>query len=319
MTENRTIVIGTRKSRLAVRQALSIGAEIKKIAPLLQIQYKPIVTTGDMLLDAPLAKIGGKGLFIKELEKEMVNGTIDIAVHSLKDMPTSLPSDLCIAALTRRGDHRDAFISNTYKTFETLPAGAIVGTSSLRRAAQLLHCRRDITIKNLRGNILTRLSKLDAGDYDAIILAAAGLQRLGLDDRIRQYLPTALCLPAVGQGVLAVEARRGDDDLRRMLHRLNDPSTALTVTAERAFLRRIEGSCQVPVGVFGHISGRLFSLEAVIASADGAVLYRRKATCPVTADTERLAMNLADELLASGGREVLAGLGITAPCQGERP
>ena len=265
----KTIIIGTRSSKLALWQADYIARRLREKHPSLIVEEKRMTTQGDRILDAPLAKIGGKGLFTKELETAMLAGEIDIAVHSLKDMPTEVPEGLVITAITERYDPGDAVVSPRYQTLAALPPGAKVGTSSLRRRAQLLAARPDLTLFDLRGNVNTRLEKLDAGEYDAIILAAAGLKRLGFGDRITEVLPRALCLPAVGQGALAIEARRDDHEVRKLVDFLRDEAMTDCAAAERAFLETVEGGCQVPVGVYAAVDGDQLSVEAVIASLDG--------------------------------------------------
>jgi len=267
-----------------------------------------MVTTGDRILDVPLAKIGGKGLFTKELELAMLSGEIDLAVHSLKDMPTELPDGLILAAVTQRLDAGDALISPEYKTLDNLPVNAKVGTSSLRRKAQLLHVRPDLTIVDLRGNLDTRLKKLAAEQLDAIVLAVAGLKRLGWDEHITQVLPQAVCLPAVGQGALALEARANDVQTLAMLQFLNDEPTRQATLAERSFLAEVEGGCQIPIGVFGRLEadGQL-SLTAVIMSPDGRDVVR-DAIAGMPSEAAKLGRLLAVRMLASGGREILAKL-----------
>ena len=268
-----------------------------------------MTTQGDRILDAPLAKIGGKGLFTKELETAMLAGEIDIAVHSLKDMPTEVPEGLVITAITERYDPGDAVISPRYQTLAALPPGAKVGTSSLRRRAQLLAARPDLTLFDLRGNVNTRLEKLDAGEYDAIILAAAGLKRLGFGDRITEVLPRALCLPAVGQGALAIEARRDDHEVRKLVDFLRDEAMTDCAAAERAFLETVEGGCQVPVGVYAAVDGDQLSVEAVIASLDGRQRFRDTRTGP-RQEARALGRELANVLLDAGGIEILHGIGL---------
>jgi len=269
-----------------------------------------MTTKGDRILDAPLAKIGGKGLFTKELEQAMLAGEIDLAVHSLKDMPTEIPKGLVIGAITERLDAGDAFVSVHYDTMEDLPHGARIGTSSLRRRAQLLAVRPDLEILDLRGNVNTRLAKLDAGEFDAIVLAAAGLKRLGLGERIRTILPRAMILPAVGQGALAIECRA--DDLRNLelIDFLRDPHMTAAAEAERAFLRRVEGGCQIPVGVYAEVGeGNVLHVEAMIASVDGMRVCRSRSMGSVE-QAENLGISLAEELLDVGGREILKEIGI---------
>ncbi len=249
----KTITIGTRKSLLALWQSNYIKSCLEKEYPDCEVRLQKIVTKGDKILDVPLSKIGGKGLFTKEIETALLDGEVDLAVHSLKDMPTKLPDGLCLTAITERAVVGDAFVSNKYNTFAEMPAGAVLGTSSLRRKAQLLAKRPDLDIRDLRGNVDTRLHKLDEGQYDAIILAAAGLTRLGYGDRIKETLPCDFCIPAVGQGALAIECRTDNTEVRAMLEFLNHPATKSCTDAERAFLGLVEGGCQVPIGVHADV------------------------------------------------------------------
>lgn len=302
------IIIGTRGSKLALWQADYIAGCLRKQYQDLVVEIRRIATTGDKILDVPLAKIGGKGLFTKELEVEMLEKKIDLAVHSLKDMPTQLPEGLRLAAVTKRFDAGDAIVSPKYKTLDALPAGAKVGTSSLRRKAQLLHARPDLKICDLRGNVGTRLEKLETENFDAIILAAAGLKRLGLADRITGILPKEVCLPAVGQGALAIETRADDLELMGLLEFLNDRETAGTAAAERAFLKAVEGGCQVPVGVYATADGRRLDVEAVIATVDGKTLLKDKLSGSIE-EAASLGEALADRMLAGGGREILRLVG----------
>ena len=305
-----TIIIGTRSSKLALWQAEYVKNCLEKEYPELTVELKLMTTKGDKILDAPLAKIGGKGLFTKELEMDMLAGGIDIAVHSLKDMPTEVPDGLVISAITKRFDPGDAVVSPSYQTFDKLPQGAKVGTSSLRRKAQLLHARPDLSIQDLRGNVNTRLRKLEEEHFDAIILAVAGLKRLGFGDRITDILPQTMVLPAVGQGALAIETRADDAKVRELIGFLNDPETARCATAERAFLGRVEGGCQVPVGVYATPAGAgKLQVEAVIASLDGVRLYRDRIDGR-TADAEDLGIQLADRLLNMGGIQIMHEIGL---------
>lgn len=305
----KTLIIGTRSSRLALWQADYIARRLREKHPSLIVEEKRMTTKGDRILDAPLAKIGGKGLFTKELETAMLAGEIDIAVHSLKDMPTEVPEGLVITAITERYDPGDAVVSPRYQTLAALPPGARVGTSSLRRRAQLLAARPDLTLFDLRGNVNTRLEKLDAGEYDAIILAVAGLKRLGFGDRITEVLPRALCLPAVGQGALAIEARRGDHEVRNLVDFLRDEAMTDCAAAERAFLETVEGGCQVPVGVYAAVDGDQLSVEAVIASLDGRQSFRDTRIGP-RQEAKELGRELANVLLDAGGIEILHGIGL---------
>lgn len=299
--------IGTRQSLLALWQSNHIAACLRKQYPECKIELKKIVTKGDKILDVPLAQIGGKGLFTKEIEEDLLSGEIDLAVHSLKDMPTVLPEGLCLTAITTRANVGDAFVSNKYASFAELPLGAVVGTSSLRRKAQLLAARPDLNIRDLRGNVDTRLRKLDEGLYDAIILAAAGLERLGHADRIKSLIPAGVCLPAVGQGALAIECRTADAETRAMLDFLNDLPTRQATSAERAFLSLVEGGCQVPIGVHADVEGDKIRVEAIIAALDGSTVLRDTITGSAN-DAVSLGQELGRKMLANGGQEILAAI-----------
>ena len=297
---------------MALWQASYVAEAIKKEHPSYCVELRELTTKGDRILDAPLAKIGGKGLFTKELEQAMLDGAVDLAVHSLKDMPTEVPDGLVIGAITTRLDPGDAFVSAHYAAVEDLPVGARVGTSSLRRRAQLLAVRPDLTICDLRGNVNTRLAKLDAGEFDAIVLAAAGLKRLGFERRIRSILPRSVMLPAVGQGALAIECRAGDTEILSTIAFLRDAGMTTAAQAERAFLRRVEGGCQIPVGVYAEVDadGQI-SIDAMISSVDGQRICRSDAQ-GAGEQAEALGTALAEELLDAGGREILKEIGITA-------
>lgn len=303
------IVIGTRKSVLALWQAEYVAARLREAYPSLTVELLPVSTRGDEILDMPLAEIGGKGLFIRELEYLIREGRADMAVHSLKDMPAELPPDFTLAAVTDREDPRDAFVSLKYRSVEELPAGAKVGTSSLRRQSQLLHRRSDLRIESLRGNVQTRLRKLDEGQYDAVILAAAGLKRLGLGDRIGSYLSTEESIPAAGQGVMAVEVRKDDAELREMLAFLHNEKVASCIAAERAFLGRVGGDCKVPAGAFAETEGERIRVDAFISSEDGKRFYRRSVSGPI-AEAETLGASVAGALLDDGGRAVLEEIAV---------
>ena len=303
------IVIGTRASKLARWQADYIESRLSEKYPELRVEQKLVSTKGDRILDVPLAKIGGKGLFTKELEEAMLGGEIDIAVHSLKDMPTAVPEGLVITAITKRLDPGDALVSNRYPSLDALPEGARVGTSSLRRRAQLLAARPDLLLADLRGTVNTRLRKLDEGEYDAIVLAVAGLKRLGFEDRITEVLPRRMILPAVGQGALAVEARAEDSETRSLLAFLQDDRTARCAEAERAFLASVEGGCQAPVGVYAEPTTEGLSVEAVIASLDGKRCFRDKVLGPAE-DAAALGRRLATAVLDAGGLDILHELGL---------
>lgn len=299
--------IGTRQSLLALWQSNFIAGELRKEYPKCEVTLKKIVTKGDRILDVPLAQIGGKGLFTKEIEEELLDGTVDLAVHSLKDMPTVLPEGLCLTVITSRANVGDAFVSNKYNNFAELPQGAVLGTSSLRRRAQLLAARPDLKIVDLRGNVDTRLRKLDEGNMDAIILAAAGLQRLGHGDRIKEIIPTSVCLPAVGQGALAIECRTDNTEVREMLAFLNDTATKQATDAERAFLGLVEGGCQVPIGVHAEVQNNEIKIEAIIASLDGSTVLRNT----ISGDAEKaveLGQKLGNQMLAEGGQDILAAI-----------
>lgn len=299
--------IGTRQSLLALWQSNFIAGELSKEYPNCKVTLKKIITKGDKILDVPLAQIGGKGLFTKEIEEELLNGTVDLAVHSLKDMPTVLPEGLCLTVITSRANVGDAFVSNKYNSFAQLPQGAVLGTSSLRRRAQLLAARPDLQIVDLRGNVDTRLRKLDEGNMDAIILAAAGLQRLGHGDRIKEIIPTSVCLPAVGQGALAIECRTDNTEVREMLSFLNDKATKQATDAERAFLGLIEGGCQVPIGVHAEVKDEKIKIEAIIASLDGSTVLRNTISGKAK-DAVELGQKLGRKMLAEGGQDILAAI-----------
>ena len=299
--------IGTRQSLLALWQSNHIAACLRKQYPECEVVLKKIVTKGDRILDVPLAQIGGKGLFTKEIEEDLLSGEVDLAVHSLKDMPTVLPEGLCLTAITERANVGDAFVSNKYDSFAELPSGAVVGTSSLRRKAQLLAARPDLTIRDLRGNVDTRLRKLDEGLYDAVILAAAGLERLGHGDRIKAVIPSSVCLPAVGQGALAIECRTDDAEVRQMLDFLNDMPTVHATNAERAFLGLLEGGCQVPIGVHADVDGEKIKIEAIIAALDGSTVLRDTIEGAAD-DAVALGQELGRKMLANGGQAILAAI-----------
>ena len=296
--------IATRQSPLALWQAQYVQQRLMACHPGLRVELVPMVTRGDIILDTPLAKVGGKGLFVKELELAMLENRADIAVHSMKDVPVEFPQGLGLVTICEREDPLDAFVSNQYATLDALPQGAIVGTSSLRRQCQLAALRPDLEIRSLRGNVGTRLSKLDAGDYDAIILAAAGLKRLGLQDRIRYAIPAEVSLPAVGQGAVGIECRLDDEQTIMLLAALNDDDTATRVKAERAMNTRLEGGCQVPIGSYAVLEGDNIWLRGLVGSPDGKSMIRGERRGP-RAQAEQLGISLADELLSNGAREIL--------------
>jgi hydroxymethylbilane synthase len=303
------IVIATRSSKLALWQAEWVKAQIQHHYPEVTVDLSLIKTKGDKILDTPLAKIGGKGLFVKELETAMLNNKADIAVHSLKDVPVELPEGLSISVYTKRETPNDAFVSNNYAAFADLPKGAVVGTSSLRRMAQLKKIRPDIEFKSLRGNVITRLSKLDNGDYDAIILAAAGLIRLELKERITHLLDVDISLPAIGQGVVCIETRFNDKEVLEILAPLKDHQTELTISAERALLCRLNGGCQVPLAGYATLCGDKIQLTGLIASLDGSNIIKKNIEGS-SLDAKILGTKLAEELLINGGREILESVGI---------
>jgi hydroxymethylbilane synthase len=272
----RKVIVGSRRSKLAITQTKWVIAQLKKLGVPYEFEIKEIVTKGDRILDVTLSKVGGKGLFVKEIEQALLSKEIDMAVHSMKDMPAVLPSGLTIGCIPQREDHRDVLISQNHIKLADLPSGSIIGTSSLRRSAQLLSHRPDLEIKWIRGNIDTRLEKLKNEDYDAIILAAAGLARMGWKSEVvTEFLEPELCLPAVGQGALAIECREDDRELLEQLNKLTSQETKVTVEAERAFLNKMEGGCQVPIAGFAVAKGDgKIALTALVASPDGKVIYK---------------------------------------------
>jgi len=300
---DQVIRLGSRGSMLALWQAGFIQSEIERKTGR-KVEITKIRTTGDMILDVPLAKVGGKGLFVKEIEEALLSGGIDLAVHSMKDVPTELPDRLAIVAITRREDPRDAFLSVKYRTFEELPRGARLGTSSLRRQTQLLGLRPDLSVETLRGNLDTRIRKMEEGRYDAIILAAAGLRRLGWEAKITEYIPEEMSLPAIGQGALGIEIRVDDPDTREAVSFLNDRDTAFAVRAERGFLKRLEGGCQVPIASYGRAEGNSIFLKGMVGRPDGSEIIRGSARGS-TEDPEALGVSLAEQLLARGAKEIL--------------
>lgn len=298
------LFIATRKSPLAMWQAEFVKTQLMQQHPQLAIELIGMSTQGDVLLDVPLAKIGGKGLFIKELEEQMLAGNAQLAVHSMKDLPAVLPEGFAIGAVMARHNPLDAFVSNTYASLDELPQGAIVGTSSLRRKSQLLAVRPDLQLHDLRGNIHTRMRKLDEGQYDAIILAAAGLERMGLPERIRSIIAAEVCLPAVAQGALAIEVLANDSSTQGFVDCLNDESTLACVRAERAMNAALEGGCQVPIGSYAIWQGEQIWLRGLVASLDGKTIIRgeRKGSA---ADAQAMGEDLARELLANGAKSIL--------------
>lgn len=301
------IVIASRRSRLAMWQSEHIAEELRRAYPRCDVSIVGITTTGDRILDRPLAEVGGKGLFVKELEAALEDGRADIAVHSAKDVPMQLPPGFCLAAIAPREDPRDCIVSNTSASLEALPAGSAVGTSSLRREAQLRERYPALRVTPLRGNLDTRLAKLDRGECQAIVLAAAGLKRLGLASRIRAMLEPEQSLPAPGQGALAIECREDRDDLRAQLALLDDSDTAACVRAERALSRELTGSCQLPLAAYAEASGKQLRLRGLVATPDGSRVVRAEASGPLSSP-EALGEKLAADLRALGADAILASL-----------
>ncbi|WP_339904201.1 hydroxymethylbilane synthase [Pseudomonas guineae] len=301
---SREIRIATRKSALALWQAEHVKARLEQAHPGLKVSLVPMVSRGDKLLDAPLAKIGGKGLFVKELETALLENQADIAVHSMKDVPMDFPEGLGLFCICEREDPRDAFVSNTYASLDALPPGSVVGTSSLRRQAQLLARRPDLKIQFLRGNVNTRLAKLDAGDYDAIILAAAGLIRLGFESRIRDSISAEDSLPAGGQGAVGIECRSADSEIHALLAPLHHRDTALRVTAERALNKHLNGGCQVPIACYAVLEGEQLWLRGLVGQPDGSQLLRAEQRAS-SAAAEQLGVQVAEALLAQGAAAIL--------------
>jgi len=303
----RTVRIGSRKSQLALVQTYWVQEELQKHFPDITFEVETMSTQGDKILDVPLAKIGDKGLFTKELEVGMLEKKTDLAVHSLKDLPTNLPEGLMLGCVTERENPADALVVHEKfkdKQLETLPEGAVIGTSSLRRLAQLRHHYPHLEFKDVRGNLNTRLAKLDAGEYDAIILAFAGLHRLGMGDRIHQVIPPEVSLHAVGQGALGIECRAGDSDILDLLKSLEHTATAHRCYAERAFLRELEGGCQVPIGVNTQIEGEQLTLTGLVASLDGKKLVK-DVVSGAAVDAEQIGIELAKKLREQGAQEIL--------------
>ncbi|MBU5612281.1 hydroxymethylbilane synthase [Geomonas azotofigens] len=296
--------IGTRASQLALWQANWVKSELEKRYPDMTVTLKKIKTIGDKILDVPLAQVGGKGLFVKEIEEAMLRGEIDIAVHSMKDVPTEFPEGLGLYCITEREDPRDAVISRNVK-FLDLPQGARIGTSALRRQAQLLKVRPDLEMVIIRGNVQTRMDKLETEGLDAVILAAAGLNRLGFADQITELLPTDLSLPAIGQGALGIECNLSNEDVKDAISFFNHPDTSRAVRAERALLWRCEGGCQVPIAAYGEVTGDELKLTGFIASVDGKVSVKGVVSGPAD-DCEKLGVKLAEQLLSEGGHAILA-------------
>ncbi len=301
---SREIRIATRKSALALWQAEYVKARLEHAHPGLLVTLVPMVSRGDKLLDSPLSKIGGKGLFVKELETALLENEADIAVHSMKDVPMDFPEGLGLFCICEREDPRDAFVSNTYASLDDLPEGSVVGTSSLRRQAQLLTRRPDLNIRFLRGNVNTRLAKLDAGEYDAIILAAAGLIRLGFEDRITSAISIDDSLPAGGQGAVGIECRTADSEIHALLAPLHHADTAVRVTAERALNKHLNGGCQVPIACYAVLEGDQIWLRGLVGDPNGSLLLTAQARGPQSAATE-LGVKVAEALLDQGAGAIL--------------
>ena len=301
------LVIASRESALAMWQALHIQARLQVLYPQCDVQILGMTTTGDQILDSPLSRIGGKGLFVKELEMALAEGSADLAVHSMKDVPMNLPDGFMMAATGEREDARDAFVSNNYANLQSLPHGSIVGTSSLRRQSQLQHRFPHLVIQSLRGNVQTRLRKLDENQYAAIILAAAGLIRLGMGERIRDFISTTDSIPAVGQGALGIEIRADRTDLIEVLAPLNHLDTQLCVEAERGFSRALAGSCTVPLGAYALRDGDSINMTGFVASVDGKEMLREKIT-GLAANAEAVGRALAAKLVERGADKILAAL-----------
>jgi len=301
------IKIGTRGSKLALWQANWVKSALKAKLPFLSAELVTIKTKGDTILDTPLARIGGKGLFIKEIEDALLGGRIDLAVHSMKDIPAIIPDGLRIGAIPEREIPKDVLISKKGRLLTELAPGACIGTSSARRAAQLLHARPDLVILPLRGNLDTRIKKLETEDIDAVVLAAAGIKRLGLEHRITEYLDENIMLPAVGQGALCIEVRENDPEFGPTAAILDHPETREAVMAERAFLNRLEGSCQVPIAALGKIDKNRFSICGLVANIDGTIVIRNTLSGPVEL-AEEIGVKLAESLLSKGAKEILEKL-----------
>lgn len=302
-----TITIATRKSPLAMWQAEHVKARLEQAHPGINVILLGMSTQGDKILDTPLAKIGGKGLFVKELEQGMLDGKADIAVHSMKDVPVAFPEGLHLPVIMQREDPRDAFVSNKFESIDDLPEGAVVGTSSLRRQCQISNHRPDLEIRPLRGNVNTRLAKLDNGDYDAVILAGAGLIRLDFESRIRNLIPVEFSLPAIGQGAIGIECRTSDEQINQLLKPLHHDVTATCVLAERAMNNRLEGGCQVPIGGHAVLDDDALYLRGLVGSVDGKDIIRAELSGAIK-DSEAIGTQVAETLLENGADKILKAL-----------
>jgi hydroxymethylbilane synthase len=307
-----SIKIGTRGSKLALWQANWVKSALNGKFPQRRCELTIIKTKGDKILDVPLARVGGKGLFVKEIEQALLEGRIDIAVHSMKDMPAEIPAGLWIGAVPQREDPKDVLISREHHCFANLRRGSVFGTSSLRRSAQLRHARPDIAVRPLRGNLDTRLQKLEMGNFDAIVVAAAGIKRLGLEDRITEYLPTDIVLPAAGQGALCIEIRAADPQIAGIIAFMDHAATRLAVLGERSFLKKLGGSCQVPIACHGSINQDTFTLTGLVAELDGSKILKATLTGSVNSP-EALGNELAEKLISMGADRILEKLQSTEP------
>ncbi|MGC2423000.1 MAG: hydroxymethylbilane synthase [Nitrospirota bacterium] len=307
MNNRDRIIIGTRGSMLALWQAEFVQRELMMRNPGVEITLKKIKTTGDMILDVPLAQVGGKGLFVKEIEDAMLGGEIDLAVHSMKDVPTELPEPLHLAVMTKREDPRDAFLSRDHASFDKLPKGASIGTSSLRRQCQLMAVRPDIKVEQLRGNLDTRIRKCEEGLFDAVILAAAGIRRMGWAEKIKEYIGAEICLPAIGQGAIGIECRKDDEFINKALSSLQDQDTWDAVAAERAFLGKLEGGCQVPIAAYAVVmdGGKKLWLRGLVGSVTGDRIIKDELEAPVK-EGAKAGIELAQRLLSKGADKILA-------------
>ena len=314
---NRPVVIGTRGSDLALWQANYVKAQLEERFPEEKFDIKVISTTGDEVLNVALSKIGDKGLFTRQIESQLLEGAIDLAVHSLKDLQTSQPDGLRIGAVCEREISNDVFISKTGQPIQELPEGARVATGSLRRRSQLLSFRPDLVVEEIRGNVPTRLRKFDESDLDGMILAYAGLNRLGFSDRITQLIPTDIMLPAVGQGAVAIEIRDGNDEVNRLVAELDHPTTRVCVRTERAFLRRLEGGCQVPIGATATVDGATVTLTGFVGSLDGSSSFREQAEGPADSP-EDLGVRLAERMIELGARGMLDEARVEAVIAAEK-